>query len=278
MKASLDASICSPHKCPATAEIDPTELRVTAAGKPQVALSPTALELPGFNLETRLKVTVTLPEVVLEGTDRLGGIVGGLLGSQGNLVTELVGLFTNGGSLEEIAKIRLSDLKVEVEPFRASLGRLALHGIAEDAQHKPSTMAVDLDALDARALFKGLKAQLKGCLVLNGGEDCCAPKAEKEPPYNAPPGLRRPGPTPAVLRVKATKEGRPIVVEGTGFGSDPGRVIVIDATSQRAPVVQSWTDTRIEALPSPVIPRGDYFLQVQTADGQMSAAVPFHID
>jgi hypothetical protein len=274
--ATVDASLCSPQKCPVTAEVDPTDLHITASGTPQVSATPTALELPSFELQDKIVVRVKLPDVTLRGTDRLGGIVGALLGSQSNIIDAIVGLFTNAGSLEDIAKIDISDLKIEVEPFRTNLGRIALHGIAEDAQHTKSTIKVDLDALDARALFQGLKARLKGCLILNGADGSCG---DTDSPHDDKYVDNRGScVTPAVIRVEFVKEGQPIIVLGSNFGTLPGRLLVMDSASQRITTIQSWANNRIEALPTPLIPRGSHFLQVQTSNGLMSSAVPFRID
>ena len=90
--------------------------------------------------------------------------------------------------------------------------------------------------------------------------------------------MTRPCVALAVIRVQAAKEGQPIVASGSHFGSSPGRLLVMNASSQMSTTIQSWTDTQIEALPTPVIPRGAYFLQVQSAEGLLSTAVPFHID
>lgn len=168
-------------------------------------------------------------------------------------------------ALKATAQLELGTMEVELDGnVSIDMGAVRLHGVPVQGNDDPLTASVDLDATGLEAVIDGLRATLKGCVVLNGGEP--------PPPPDKPP--------PTVLNVTYEREVNGylrLAISGQGFGAqqDQGSVELRSSSAVFSPVsYDEWTEHHIEVTFQPDPGLGGYSVVVIGANGKGAAPVP----
>lgn len=169
-------------------------------------------------------------------------------------------------ALKATAQLELGTMEVELDGnVSIDMGTVRLHGVPDD---DPITASVDLDATGLEAVIDGLRATLKGCVVLNGGEP---PPAPDKPP-------------PTVLNVTYEHKVNGylrLAISGQGFGAQQGQGSVELRSSSAVFSPNSydgWAEDLIEAIFQPDPGFGGYSVVVIGANGKAAAPVPLVVE
>jgi hypothetical protein len=174
-------------------------------------------------------------------------------------------------AIKVAAKLDLGKIEVGLKgPVTINTGKFRLHGVPVQGNDQPLEASVDLDDASLDAVFEGLRATLKGCIVLNGGEP--------------PPRTEPDEPPPVIERIEVDRDPDnsfvTLAIGGRGFGDSQGSGVVrlVTAhTSALATAYDAWSDGYIRARFAPSPAPGTYNVEVVSANNVVSMREPVNL-